>query len=77
LVIARPSLLAGERAEFRPGERLALLATRPLRALIPARIRPIAAEDVAQALVDAALADVPPSIVESAAMQGAAQRARA
>ena len=77
LVIARPSLLAGERAEFRPGERLALLATRPLRALIPARIRPIAAEDVAQALVDAALADVPPSIIESGAMQGAAQRAGA
>lgn len=77
LVIARPSLLAGERAESRPGERLALLATRPLRALIPARIRPIAAEDVAQALVDAALADAPPSIIESGAMQGAAQRAGA
>jgi uncharacterized protein YbjT (DUF2867 family) len=72
LVVVRPSLLAGERTEFRFGERLALLVARPLRMLIPARVRPVAAADVAQAMLDAALADAPPSIIESAAMQGAA-----
>lgn len=73
LVIVRPSLLAGDREEFRAGERLALMATRPLRALLPARIRPIAAADVAQSMVNAALADAPPAVIESAAMQGAAE----
>jgi uncharacterized protein YbjT (DUF2867 family) len=72
LVMMRPSLLAGERVEFRLGERLALFVTRPLRKLVPARVRPVAAADVAQAMVDAALADAPPPIIESAAMQGAA-----
>jgi uncharacterized protein YbjT (DUF2867 family) len=73
LVIVRPSLLAGERAEFRVGERLALLATRPLRALLPAGVRPIAAADVAQAMMNAALSESPPAVVDSAAMQGAAR----
>ena len=73
LVIVRPSLLAGERAEFRVGERLALMATRPLRALLPARVRPIAAADVAQAMVNAALSESAPAVVDSAAMQGAAR----
>ena len=72
LVLVRPSLLVGNRSEFRFGERLALLATRPVRALLPPGIRPIAAADVAQAMVEAALADAPAGIIESAAMQGAA-----
>jgi len=75
LVIVRPSLLAGHRDEFRLGERLALLATAPLRGLLPAGVRPIAAADVAQAMLDAALADSPPRVIESAAMQGAASAA--
>jgi uncharacterized protein YbjT (DUF2867 family) len=75
LVIVRPSLLAGERSEFRLGERLALAASRPLRALLPASVRPIAAADVAQAMLDAALAEAPPRLIESAAMQGAARDA--
>jgi uncharacterized protein YbjT (DUF2867 family) len=74
LVVVRPSLLSGQRDEFRPAERLALIATRPLRALIPAGMRPIAAGDVARAMVDAALADAPPAVIDSAAMQGAASR---
>jgi uncharacterized protein YbjT (DUF2867 family) len=74
LVVVRPSLLAGDRDEFRPGERLALIATRPFRALIPAGVRPIAAGDVARAMVDAALADAPPAVIDSAAMQGAGSR---
>jgi uncharacterized protein YbjT (DUF2867 family) len=76
LTILRPSLLDGERPEFRPGEWLALAATRPLRRLIPASMRPISAADVAQSMIDAALADSAPAVIESAAMQGAAQRSR-
>ncbi|MGZ8274623.1 MAG: NAD(P)H-binding protein [Burkholderiaceae bacterium] len=72
LVIVRPSLLAGDRREFRAGERLALIATRPLRALLPAGVRPIAATDVAQSMLNAALAEAPPAVIDSAAMQGAA-----
>ena len=74
LVIVRPSLLSGQRDEFRLGERLALIATRPFRALIPAGVRPIAAADVARAMLDAALADAPPAVIDSAAMQGAGSR---
>jgi uncharacterized protein YbjT (DUF2867 family) len=54
LVIARPSLLAGDRAALgqgtRPGERLALALTAPVAALIPKRWRPIDAKAVARAL---------------------------
>ena len=57
LIIARPSLLAGDRAALaqseRLGEKLGLLATRFLKALIPANYRAIKAEQVAQALIDA------------------------
>lgn len=52
LGIARPSLLLGERAESRPGERVAIVlsrALRPLLSLLPAR--PIEARAVARALV--------------------------
>jgi len=76
LVIVRPSLLSGGRAEFRLGERIALTLATPLRKLIPARVRPIAAADVAQAMIDAARADRAPGLIESAAMQGAAERRR-
>jgi uncharacterized protein YbjT (DUF2867 family) len=74
LVVVRPSLLSGPRDEFRPGERLALIATRPFRALIPAAVRPIAAADVARAMLDAALADDPPAVIDSAEMQGSEGR---
>jgi uncharacterized protein YbjT (DUF2867 family) len=74
LVIVRPSLLSGERSEFRFGERAALALAAPLRKFIPARVRPIAAADVAQTMIDAAFCDRPPGVIESAAMQGAAER---
>jgi len=74
LVIVRPSLLAGQRDEFRLGERLALIATRPFRGLIPAGLRPIDAADVAQAMLNAALAVAPPAVIDSATMQGAGGR---
>jgi uncharacterized protein YbjT (DUF2867 family) len=57
LIIARPSLLAGDRAALaqpdRAGEYLGLLATRLLKPLIPANYRAISADDVAQALIKA------------------------
>lgn len=74
LVIARPSLLDGDREQWRPGERIALLVTRPLRTLMPARFRPIHARDVAAALVLAARDPNPAPRLESAQLQGAAQR---
>lgn len=55
LLIARPSLLAGDRAGLgqpaRPGERLGLALAMPLAPLIPKAWRPIAADVVARALL--------------------------
>lgn len=57
LVIARPSLLAGDRTALnqpvRSGERTGQVLTRLLRPLIPANYRSIAARDVAAALLHA------------------------
>ena len=53
VVALRPSLLDGERREFRAGERAALAVMKPLRALVPARYRAIPAATVAKALVAA------------------------
>jgi uncharacterized protein YbjT (DUF2867 family) len=57
VVIARPSLLAGNRAALgqasRLGERLALAVTTPLAGLIPLAWRPIQASVVARALLRA------------------------
>jgi uncharacterized protein YbjT (DUF2867 family) len=58
LLIARPSLLTGDRAALgqpqRRGERIAIALTAPLTPLIPAAWRPIAAATVARALLRAA-----------------------
>jgi uncharacterized protein YbjT (DUF2867 family) len=55
LVIARPSLLAGDRGALgqpeRPLEKVSIVVTRFIRPLIPANYRPIAARDVARALL--------------------------
>jgi uncharacterized protein YbjT (DUF2867 family) len=48
----RPSLLAGDRAENRLGERLALSVLQPLRGLVPGKYRPVPAAAVARAMVD-------------------------
>ncbi|MFN0183541.1 MAG: NAD(P)H-binding protein [Aquabacterium sp.] len=65
LVIARPSLLAGDRSALgqpeRAGERIGLAISRPLGALIPARWRPVEAAVVARALLRA-LADAAPGV---------------
>lgn len=56
LVIARPSLLVGERLELgqpeRPGEKIGLVLSRVLGPLIPRNYRPVEARTVARALLD-------------------------
>lgn len=74
LVIARPSLLAGDRVSLkqpqRLGERLALAVTAPLASFIPKAWRPIEAATVARALLRAVSAGAPGvQVLESAAMQ--------
>ena len=63
LVIARPSILDGDRAVLhqaaRPAERWALRAMRWLRPLIPANYAPIAAKQVARAMVELLAAGSP------------------
>lgn len=74
LVVARPSLLAGDRAALgqprRAGERLALALAAPCSGVIPKAWRPIAAATVARAM-RRALAEARPGvrIVESAELQ--------
>ncbi len=71
LIIARPSLLAGDRAALaqasRPGERLALAFAKPLAGLIPKAWRPIEPQTVAQAML-VALRNLGPGehLIESA-----------
>lgn len=74
LVLARPSLLIGDRTALgqpeRPGERWGLMLSKPLGGLIPARWRPIEATTVARAMLAALEADGPPvQILESDALQ--------
>ena len=74
LLIARPSLLSGDRAALgqpqRLAERLALALSTPLTPLIPKAWRPIAAATVARALLrGVALARPGVSILESSALQ--------
>lgn len=74
LVLARPSLLSGDRAALgqaaRPGESWVLRLSQPLAPLIPARWRPIAADRVARAMCLAIAQDNGPlCVLESAQMQ--------
>lgn len=63
LLIARPSLLSGDRDSLgqadRPLERLGLWLTRPVARLLPSRVRPIPATVVARALLRALPASPP------------------
>jgi len=74
VVIARPSLLAGEREALgqpsRAGEQWALRLSAPFAGLIPKSVRPIQARTVARAMV-AALHEARPGVrfVESAELQ--------
>jgi uncharacterized protein YbjT (DUF2867 family) len=68
LWIVRPSLLRGERAELRVGERLADWASRPFGSLLVGRLRryrPVEGRDVAEALVSLALDEGTGGVIES------------
>lgn len=74
LVIARPSLLLGDREALgqraRPGERLARALAPALSWLLPQRVRPIEAATVARALLRAIAVDEPQvAVLESDALQ--------
>lgn len=74
VVIARPSLLAGNRADLgqpaRTGEALALALTRPLARFIPKAWRPIEAATVACALVRGLAAAAPGvTVLDSGTLQ--------
>jgi uncharacterized protein YbjT (DUF2867 family) len=74
LVIARPSLLLGDRASLgqpaRPGERLGQALMPAVGWLIPRRLRPIAADVVARAMHRALAGDGPAlTVLESDALQ--------
>jgi uncharacterized protein YbjT (DUF2867 family) len=69
VTIARPSLLLGQRAEFRLAERVA----KALSGLAPPRWKPVPADDVARALVEAAKRDQPGiHILENRDLRGTA-----
>jgi uncharacterized protein YbjT (DUF2867 family) len=65
----RPSLLVGERAQPRPGEKVGLLVGKLIAPLLTGRLRkyrPIAADAVAAAMAYVAThEDVPPGVIES------------
>ena len=68
--IFRPSFLAGDRKEPRPGERLALAISKRLAFLIPLRYRSVADIAVARAMLAGALRDeAGVHVVESDAIQ--------
>jgi uncharacterized protein YbjT (DUF2867 family) len=74
VVVARPSLLAGERESLgqrpRAGERWALRLLRPLAPWLPSSVRPIDADTVARAMLRAAAAAGGGiTVLESARMQ--------
>jgi len=75
--IFRPSLLLGERSEFRLGERIAMVVAPPLSLLLVGRLRryrPIRAETVARAMVNLAReAPRGPNVFEYDAMTASAR----
>lgn len=66
VVIVRPSLLEGARAELRIGERLALAASKIIAPVLPARFRPVQSQSVARAMIATAKKQIPGvTIIES------------
>lgn len=57
--VVRPSLIDAQRTPSRPGEQAGLWLARWLGPLVPRRYRPVAAEAIAQTLLQAALAAEP------------------
>jgi uncharacterized protein YbjT (DUF2867 family) len=72
VAIVRPSLLIGERAESRPGEKFMILAFTALAPVLPGRLRAVKADAVAAALIGAVRGRVPGTLVlENDALVGA------
>lgn len=66
LSIVRPSLIGGDRQEFRAGEQAALMAFKLLNPLIPNKYRTVHADKIAACLLNAAInAPIGKQIVES------------
>jgi uncharacterized protein YbjT (DUF2867 family) len=60
LTFVRPSLLdSGKRTDSRPGEMFGLWLARRLGAVVPAKYRPVTTAEVAECMLDAALAALP------------------
>lgn len=59
LTIVRPGLIGGDRDEFRLGERIASVVLGALGPLLPRRYRISPADNIAEALIDAAVAGAP------------------
>jgi uncharacterized protein YbjT (DUF2867 family) len=55
--IFRPSMLLGKRPESRPLEAIAQVMMKPMSTLFPSQYKPIAAEDVAKAMIAACTQD--------------------
>ena len=73
VTIVRPSLLRGERKEFRLGERVSEVFS----FLLPVKYKPVSASDVAAALVQSALEDAPGCrVIESAQIPSLAREYR-
>jgi uncharacterized protein YbjT (DUF2867 family) len=76
LIIARPSLLLGDREEFRLGEKAAEVVSRPLQPLLLDKLpdaAPIQALHVARALIMAAEEGQGIEVLTSGMMQGMSQ----
>ncbi len=67
--LVRPSLIDAERGESRPAEHLGVLFARALKPVIPKKYRAVTPRQIAQALLDGALAGEPGvHVVESDAL---------
>jgi uncharacterized protein YbjT (DUF2867 family) len=49
--ILQPSILLGERKEFRPGEKVGKFLMKPLSFVLPSKYKPIHAREVAKAML--------------------------
>ncbi|MEO1385517.1 MAG: NAD(P)H-binding protein [Bacteroidota bacterium] len=58
VLIFRPSFLLGQRKEFRLGESVGILLAKPLTFLLPSKVKPITAHQVAQSMVAASKKDL-------------------
>ena len=58
ILIFRPSLLLGKRKEFRLGEYIATLFMKPISFLLPSKLKPVNASDVAESMVEASKRDI-------------------